>query len=942
MTYIQSLIDNYYRVSNNILTCSLFIIIISLLLTIIDAKEKKISLYSVCEKLFLSIVIIVISKILSQAGLIPHIEYTYFNVLIFLTIIGFLMIYLILLFYKYNKVISIFVNHIKYLQYALYFELFLLTGTNSLDPMEFWNGLLLICLLESIAQIYTDVTHKKESIEADRLPESDWPNLALYPSRELQLKKFIPILQHADSEPYAIMISGSWGGGKTSFVKALAANRAFLNDTFIWIEAGGEKSTSDIMSNISEQIIEVLKTNNIYLENTGIIDRYFQAFSGMLDETNWKFFNKISSVFGTDTKNENTKKYLNRKLAALKSKIYLIVDDLDRCDKEYKEKMFKVIRESTQLTNCKTIFLADRANFLNETLDNNYIEKYISYNLELCPVTYEEIVSYYFCIIFSDAYMSDIQQQILHNRDSAIFWKELLELPVQIVDILTKEIAKLNTQIDSIHEEQRKQQTKLNIQHMQDAVTTIETDTMNSRKVKNFLKGIKADIANLNTAWHDSTINEYMKEDWISKIIRVQFVKHFFPDYYWEIYFCHKIEKYRTIQSKWVKELLLDAFHPSHSSDGRVEDILNLCIYKLDLLDFKKDKTTAQFYLDELRGVSPDISHAKHYIQYATTAEEYSDYQKILALYRDSNIELTLYQKRIFIDDFLCKIPEIHTSNLDAFCRLTENIIDFLKSCSLSVREIYSCGQRGKEIISNCLACNIETLKIPLIVVFGMNFYGMEAENFHPVDFKEFYHLLQHINGTTSDNDTSAHDDIEPVEQYYEQLEKQVQQPAYDELYPYIQSAFEECRLIFKICRLWSDIATTLHPQTSDNAALTKYFSLDSMTYNPNTFQSTKNLKEALDLLEEFYESKERENRYTSDLSQLFVQTVDEILRLCKTNQLWGDLIRTEATEVEARIRRIAEIIYKLTDAETKQSRNIIIQIRVMVFTLERWLSGED
>lgn len=158
----------------------------------------------------------------------------------------------------------------------------------------------MICSPETTEQLYAQIKRQKESQEADRLPESDWPNRTLYPSRELQLKRFIPVLQQADSEPYAIMISSPWGGGKTSFVKALEAEPAFSSDTFLWIEAGGEKSASDIMSSISKQLINILKANNIYLKKIGLIDKYFQAFSDMLDETNWKFFNQLGSVFHTN------------------------------------------------------------------------------------------------------------------------------------------------------------------------------------------------------------------------------------------------------------------------------------------------------------------------------------------------------------------------------------------------------------------------------------------------------------------------------------------------------------------------------------------------------------------------------------------------------------------------------------------------------------------
>ncbi len=62
-------------------------------------------------------------------------------------------------------------------------------------------------------------------------------------------------------------------------------------------------------------------------------------------------------------------KYLNSKLDELNKVVYLVIDDLDRCDVEYQSKMFKVIRESMELHNCKMIFLVDKTKFLTEKQD---------------------------------------------------------------------------------------------------------------------------------------------------------------------------------------------------------------------------------------------------------------------------------------------------------------------------------------------------------------------------------------------------------------------------------------------------------------------------------------------------------------------------------------------------------------------------------------------
>ena len=115
------------------------------------------------------------------------------------------------------------------------------------------------------------------------------------------------------------------------------------------------------------------------MEKGGVIEKYFMAFSGIMNDFGIDFLSQIVKLPGTE---EEDREYLNGKLKKLNKMIYIVVDDLDRCGREYQEKMFKVIRESTELVNCKTLFLVDRRKFLAG--DDFQIEKYISYKLELC------------------------------------------------------------------------------------------------------------------------------------------------------------------------------------------------------------------------------------------------------------------------------------------------------------------------------------------------------------------------------------------------------------------------------------------------------------------------------------------------------------------------------------------------------------------------------
>lgn len=150
---------------------------------------------------------------------------------------------------------------------------------------------------------------KKED-EKEVSKQSDYPNSDLYLTRERQLEKFVEILEQQKDEPYAVMISGEWGTGKSSFAKAL--EKKLNKDYFIWVRAGSEKSVSDIMSDIADQVLEILKKNNIYIENSDLIEKYFTAFSGLLEENGLKFFNKVTKMFGILI-HDDSRSYLNKR-----------------------------------------------------------------------------------------------------------------------------------------------------------------------------------------------------------------------------------------------------------------------------------------------------------------------------------------------------------------------------------------------------------------------------------------------------------------------------------------------------------------------------------------------------------------------------------------------------------------------------------------------------
>ncbi|WP_275905208.1 P-loop NTPase fold protein, partial [[Eubacterium] hominis] len=230
-----------------------------------------------------------------------------------------------------------------------YLELILLSVSSSLDLPEFLVLISMIIFLDDLSYYKKESIKKKKTNEI--LKESDFPNPELIYKRQVQLKKFKQILKDQIKEPYAVMINAKWGMGKTSFVMALEkelTNKEEVtnneektsNDIFIWIEVGSEKSVDQIMRTLSVKIIQILKENNVFIENEALVEKYFFSY---LKESKLKVLNQfiINYVLKSD---ESDKEYINNKLGELNRTIYLIIDDLDRCKDEDQDKIFKVLR----------------------------------------------------------------------------------------------------------------------------------------------------------------------------------------------------------------------------------------------------------------------------------------------------------------------------------------------------------------------------------------------------------------------------------------------------------------------------------------------------------------------------------------------------------------------------------------------------------------------
>lgn len=870
--------------------------------------NKKLKLYPLFEKLCLSVFIIIFGNMLTLMNHDIGIDMSAFTQVPFFIAITIILLYVLFQTTKYKKPLDMLCHCVNYLRVVIWFQFFLLAVSKNLQFLELINGLTTICLIEIIQSLPPDPDENKQT---QKSLESDWPTTQLYDTRKKQLKRFAKMMHQQKEEPYAIMISEQWGTGKTSFVKAL--QKELVNDEFIWIRAGGEKNISEIMKDISTEIIKILKANNIYIEKSELIDKYFLSFTEMINQSSWGIFNKILQILNLQENNANTYNYINGKLRKLEKTIFLIIDDLDRCDDEYRDKMFKVIRESTVLHNCKTIFLADQSMFMSEKCDMNYIEKYVSYNLQLCRVDYKEIVDFYLSEILTNDFISSINQEITQNKVCDSIHQEITSYPDSVLESLERH--KLGLQKEAGHES--------DVNSIENLITTIQKNVSNSRKVKNFLKGIKSDFSHLNEIWGVYT-NDYKSKNWIEIIIKVQFIKQILPNEYYEILKYPNLGTYYNHCDIAMNTILK---YGQNSDFDTTNELLNYAFYKLDTIDFTLNKSEQQHFIDELHGETPDILNFQQYIKYIPD-DNYSDYDILLKLYKCAN-NLTSFQKAMFYEQLLDKITPDYFILSKNYLELTNKVIKTL-SAEKNLDQIINIRKYSRNIIDNCIGNNNRIFKKPLYIKEGVDFIEKRWETLSVYNVEIFCKKLAEIdNNFMYNNYIEDSEKLELIEAYYRKLENDFIQKS-DSINIDIQKLFAPCYLIFEICKSWSKF---LSPQkiSDEPETIEKYFDLKTFTFKEPVFNSPQTLKNALSHLKTYYES--IRNKYHSEQTMLLYRTVYQMLKILNERPNWYN---NDSSSLSDEISCIAELVYKLDTSHKEEDINNIEMLKIFIYDFKK------
>ena len=220
----------------------------------------------------------------------------------------------------------------------------------------------------------------------------------LFNDRKSQADRLIYFLQHDDcNEGYSICISGEWGTGKTSFVNGILEKMKETPETGrveeIRINAMALDDLRSLIYYFFGRIKDILKVHDVYV---GINSEYQQLITSLVGIlTKDRFTTLVKNKISEKNDYRNMIHQLNFLLTNYleKSKILVVVDDLDRCDKNKIMEYLFLIKELTSLKCCRVFFLVDYKQLLEKTKQQDlFFEKFFDEKINLCSVKWNDII----------------------------------------------------------------------------------------------------------------------------------------------------------------------------------------------------------------------------------------------------------------------------------------------------------------------------------------------------------------------------------------------------------------------------------------------------------------------------------------------------------------------------------------------------------------------
>lgn len=250
-------------------------------------------------------------------------------------------------------------------------------------------GLLLVMLVKGISRLWMDRLKKKgENSEEDGvIPRGFSGDKADDENIPETLKKYAGVIVERllvtdiKEQSYALGVTGEWGVGKTTFLGELQkkiGDRADIVEFNPWMCGSPEQVTSDFFASLRHQLSGKYSTLSKsireyakYVNNVTVAPHPLFSVEAVMPV-------KQESLF-------ERKKSLSKRFSMLPKPVVVVIDDLDRLERDEVFEVLRLIRNTADLSNVVYMVAYDKE-YVTSVLEENEIKDATAYLEKIFPV----------------------------------------------------------------------------------------------------------------------------------------------------------------------------------------------------------------------------------------------------------------------------------------------------------------------------------------------------------------------------------------------------------------------------------------------------------------------------------------------------------------------------------------------------------------------------
>jgi len=265
-------------------------------------------------------------------------------------------------------------------------SIYLIPIYNNIKYSDIIFLLFLIILISTIRFI------KYNLLSGDKASQSFFLGDEIYDKGKIDneaiLQKLIEVLSnYKPKNAFSIGVNAVWGYGKSSFLKRFETVYKKSNPDAIvfWYHIWKNKGSTAIIENFFDELKNSLKNDSGEISAT--IDKYVDSIISIADNNFGKLISQGKQMFSENNTLENYRNKINNSIKAIDKQVIILLDDLDRLEKEEILNSLKLIRTLSDFNNIIFIAGYDRE-YVVKTINkpkDNYLDKIFNVEINLLP-----------------------------------------------------------------------------------------------------------------------------------------------------------------------------------------------------------------------------------------------------------------------------------------------------------------------------------------------------------------------------------------------------------------------------------------------------------------------------------------------------------------------------------------------------------------------------